>query len=218
MLTSPCEPTLVHGEGRLSRKRSTRAFARNRKVSLAQVHDRQATNLPDNAQVRVVTVDDPYEPGAKITALASLRGDPLGRLHERDQLRSPQERIDDAKRGRNTGTARYEAGRWYQKRLELAEVGSVKAMDTTKEPVDGGGMTAEPITERQRRACKELDLADKKLGIHGKLIARAILGDRCSLKQVAVRFGLNTGERAVSYLGARFREILETLAKVSGNA
>ena len=53
---------------------------------LRKVHDRRASNLPANAMVRVVTVDDPYEASAKIAAVASLRDDPLGRLRARRQI------------------------------------------------------------------------------------------------------------------------------------
>jgi hypothetical protein len=50
---------------------------------LVKVHDRRSHDLPLNAEVAPVEVDDPLalEPGDKIVALRSIRNDPLGRLH-----------------------------------------------------------------------------------------------------------------------------------------
>ena len=47
----------------------------------AKVHDRRSRDLPRNAEVAAVEVDDPLalEPGDKIVTLRSIRNDPLGR-------------------------------------------------------------------------------------------------------------------------------------------
>src|ERR1700742_2797622 len=97
----------------------------------ATAHDRRAQDLPYNAEVATVEVDDPLalEPGDKVLALRSIRNDPLGRLHSHRQ-------IDDAQ---------LQAGRAFQGDWEKAERGP-RALDTTREYVDGG-MWREPITE-----------------------------------------------------------------------
>src|SRR5437868_8808650 len=106
---------------------------KRRKVSVAEMPmatdrpgpvDRRANDLLRNAQVIAVEVDDPYalEPGDKVLAFRSLRDDPIERLHCRGM-------IDDAQR---------DAGRAYRDDLQLAEIGGARAIDPSKEAVDGG--------------------------------------------------------------------------------
>ena len=86
-------------------------------------------------------VADPYSTtGGKIAVTASLRDDPLGKLYARRQ-------IDDAQ---------YRVGLMLTEFFELAEIGSVQAVDPAKEPVDGRGAYVEPISDRQRRAVRQL--------------------------------------------------------------
>src|SRR5882724_12293132 len=102
----------------------------------AKVHDRRSQDLPRNAEVAAVEVDNPLalEPGEKIVTLRSIRNDPLARLHSHRQIDEVQ----------------YQSGRAFQNDWEKAERGP-RAVDPTREYVDGG-RTPEPITEGQRRA------------------------------------------------------------------
>jgi hypothetical protein len=52
---------------------------RNKPHHPAKVHDRRSRDLPRNAEVAAVEVDDPFglEPGDKIVTLRSIRNDPL---------------------------------------------------------------------------------------------------------------------------------------------
>jgi hypothetical protein len=60
----------------------------------AKVHDRRSQDLPRNAEVAAVEVDDPLglEPGDKIVTLRSIRNDPLARLHSHHQIDEAQYR------------------------------------------------------------------------------------------------------------------------------
>lgn len=171
-----------------------------------QVHDRMARELPENASVRVVEVSDPYEVGATIAVVASLRDDPLGRLHDRRQ-------IDDAQ---------YAAGRHYQALCEAAEVSGVRAMDTTKEPVDGRGATSFPFTDRQLRAMKELAAMSQAIrgrhGTDGEALVSAVLVHRMFLGQVIESRGVPISDRALRNFGWYLRQCLETLAIALGYA
>src|SRR5213080_2454931 len=111
---------------------------RNKSYRLTKVHDRRSRDLPRNAEVTAIEVDDPLalEPGEKIVALRSIRNDPLARLHSHRQ-------IDEA---------RYQAGRAFQSDWEKAERGP-RAVHPTGEYVDGG-QRREPITEGQRKAVR----------------------------------------------------------------
>src|SRR3954465_11506205 len=95
---------------------------RSKSIRISKSHDRRAHDLPRNAEVIAVEIDDPLalEPGEKIVVLRSVRNDPLGRLHAHHQ-------IDDAQ---------YRGGRAFQNDWERAERGP-QAIDPAREYVDG---------------------------------------------------------------------------------
>src|SRR5690349_23402119 len=111
-------------------------LTRRRPLRAASIHDRRSRDLPLNAEVAPIEVDDPLalEPGEKIVALRSIRNDPLGRLHSHRQ-------IDEAQ---------YRGGRAFQNDWEKAERGP-QAVDPTREYVDGV-QKREPVTEGKRKA------------------------------------------------------------------
>ena len=162
-----------------------------------KIHDRRTTDKLKDAQLAPQEVDDPFEPGAKIIVMRSIRNDPLAALHARNQ-------IDDAQ---------YHGGRAFQRDFETAERGPC-AIDPSKEAVDGGRVP-EPITDDQRMAVERLGRADRELGQHGAAIARAILIHGMTIAQLGASRGTTT-EPELKYLGARFRECLDCLAEVYG--
>src|SRR2546421_10833626 len=89
---------------------------RNKSYRLTKVHDRRSRDLPLNAEVAAIEVDDSLalEPGEKIVALRSIRKDPLVRLHSHRQ-------IDEAQ---------YQGGRAFQNDWVKAESGP-QAFDST---------------------------------------------------------------------------------------
>ena len=174
---------------------------RNRQHKAQKVHDRRSKDLPRNAEVAAVEVDDPLalEPGEKIVALRSLRNDPLGRLHSHRQ-------IDEAQ---------YQSGRAFQDDWEKAERGP-RAVDPTREYVDGG-QKREPITESQRKAVLRLNRAERELGADGSALVHDILVHGLTMEQVGERRGLRT-QRWKDYLSRRFCECLDRLALIYGFA
>ncbi|MCA6121943.1 hypothetical protein J6500_08535 [Bradyrhizobium sp. WSM 1704] len=174
--------------------------ARGRKpYDPAKVHDRRAQDLPYNAEVATVEVDDPLalERGEKIVALRSVRCDPLGRLHAHRQ-------IDDTQ---------YRSGRIFQDDWEKAERGP-RAVDTTREYVDGGQLR-EPITEGQREASLRLNRAEHELGTDGSMLVHDVLILGMTMEQVGERRGLRT-QRWQDYFARRFKECLDRLALMYG--
>jgi hypothetical protein len=163
------------------------------------VHDRRAReeDLLRNAKVALIDVEDPWEPGTKISVLRSLRNDPLAQLHARRA-------IDDAQ---------YEGGRAFQADWEKAERGP-RAIDPAKEYVDGG-LPAEPIHDGQRAAIARLNRAVGQLGAVGISLTHDVLVDGLNWEEVARRRGM-AGEMWQKYFSRRFRECLETLAVVYG--
>jgi Domain of unknown function (DUF6456) len=167
----------------------------------AKVHDRRSQDLPRNAEVATIEVDDPLglEPGDKIVTLRSIRNDPLARLHSHHQ-------IDDAQ---------YRAGRAFQHDWERAERGP-RAVDPTREYVDGG-QAREPITEGQRKAVLRLNRAERELGADGAALVHEVLILGITMEQVGLRRGLRT-QRWKDYFARRICECLDRLTLMYGFA
>ncbi len=174
---------------------------RNKSYRPAKIHDRRSRDLPRNAEVAEVEVDNPLalEPGEKIVALRSIRNDPLGRLHSHRQ-------IDEAQ---------YQCGRAFQNDWERAERGP-QAVDPTREYVDGAG-TREPVTEAQRKAVLRLNRVERELGADGAALVREVLIQGMTMEQIGHRRGLRT-QRWNDYFARRFRECLDRLALIYGFA
>jgi hypothetical protein len=170
-----------------------------KKPQSEKVHDRRAEITAIQAQGTVAAVvADPYsEIGETITVLRATRDDPLAGMLARGSI----------------DLAQYAAGREWQRYWEDAQIGAVRAIDPTREPVDGKGPQRSPYTEKQREAMSELRSVMAKLGYEGNRLVRDILGDRMPLELAAQHRG-----RSRKYIGLRFRETLETMAKVWGFA
>ena len=164
-----------------------------------KVHDRQSTDLLRNAQVAVIVVDDPYEAGAKISTVRSLRNDPLAGLHARKS-------IDEAQ---------YQGGRAFQHDFEAIQAGP-QAIDASQPYVDRS-FRHRSMSDAFSGAMARLKLADKELGQLGASLTRDVLIHGMSIQQIGVARGTG-GEIELKYLGRRFRECLDCLALVYGFA
>jgi hypothetical protein len=174
---------------------------RKKSHRLAKIHDRRSRDLPRNAEVASVEIDDPLalEPGEKIVALRSIRNDPLGRLHSHHQ-------IDEAQ---------YRGGRAFQGDWERAERGP-QAVDPSREYVDGV-QPREAVTEGQRKAVVRLNRAERQLGADGSALVHDVLVNGMTMEQVGQRRGL-TSQRWRDYFARRFCECLDRLALIYGFA
>ena len=183
------------------RKRRPRKSVTLATTNSGAPHDRRATDLPFNARVAAVVADDPYETGAKLTVLRSLRDDPLAAMHNAKQI----------------DQAQFIAGRHWQRAFELIEAGGVGALDPTRERVDAGGIAQATISDAQIRAFDDLTKAMTALGLEGESLIRDFLGRGWTLRDIAARRGMHS-ERERGYLGFRLRECLDTLAVEFGYA
>jgi hypothetical protein len=174
---------------------------RNRSYRLSKIHDRRSRDLPRDAQVAEVEVDDPMalEQGEKIVALRPIRNDLLGRLHSHRQ-------IDEAQ---------YQGGRAFQNDWERAVRGP-QAVDPAREYVDGV-QTREPVIETQRKAVLRLNRAERELGADGAALVHDVLIHGMTMEQVGQRRGLHS-QRWNDYFSRRLRECLDRLALVYGFA
>jgi hypothetical protein len=181
----------------ITRRRKSKPYDPSRPV----IHDRKATDLIRNIHTAPDLVPDPYQdpdkpPNQMIAVIRQFRDDPLGRLRIRKQITEPQ----------------YQAGRAFQADWEIAERGP-QATDPSKEYVDGG-LPAEPITERGRKAIQRLIRAKKELGTQGSKIACSFLIHGSGYKHLVSLYCLLQGERSETAMGHRIREILTTLESV----
>lgn len=174
---------------------------RNKSYKLTQIYDRRSREVPFNAEVAEVEVDNPLalDPGEKIVAIRSIRSDPLGRLHAHHQ-------IDEAQ---------YRGGRAFQNDWERAERG-LQAMDPTREYVDGA-RTREPVTESQRQAVLRLNRIERELGTDGAALVHDALVLGLTMDQIGQRRAVRT-QRWNDYFARRFRECLDRLALIYGFA
>lgn len=174
---------------------------RNKSYKLTGIYDRRSREMPFNADVAEVEVDNPLalDPGEKIVAMRSIRSDPLGRLHAHHQ-------IDEAQ---------YRGGRAFQNDWERAERGP-QAVDTTREYVDGTG-TREPVTESQRQAVLRLNRVERELGTDGAALVHDVLVLGLTMDQIGERRAVRT-QRWNDYFARRFRECLDRLALIYGFA
>src|SRR5262249_32979030 len=147
--------------------------------------------------VELIDDDDPANKGLKLTRARNLRDDPLAEMHSRGN-------ITDIK---------FHAGRTWQYWHERAEIGPVRAIDPSKEVVDGGRFH-EPDTQKQGQARKELHRANQCLGTYTAYVIRMVLGERKTLRTIALESRLPEGERQRLY--ARFQNGLDDLAKLWG--
>ncbi|MCK1723342.1 hypothetical protein [Bradyrhizobium sp. 141] len=174
---------------------------RNKSYKLTQIYDRRSRELPFNAEVAEVEVDNPLalDSGEKIVAIRSIRSDPLGRLQAHHQ-------IDEAQ---------YRGGRAFQNDWERAERGP-QAMDPTREYVDGA-RTREPVTESQRQAVLRLNRVERELGTDGAALVHDVLILGLTMDQIGERRAVRT-QRWNDYFARRFRECLDRLALLYGFA
>jgi hypothetical protein len=157
-------------------------------------------------EVAEVVADNPYYgPAAPseqrtIRAVRSLR-DPLARLHH-------TRRIDEAE---------YRAGRALQRLLETAEVGKLRALDTTRQRVDGGSHMPEVLGERQLRALKALAAIGPLLGKGGSALVTAVLMHGLMPEAYAARLDRRSRDD-VRATGRHFKWQLALLARHFGLA
>lgn len=158
------------------------------------VHDRRAVEIPFGAIVATREVPDPYAPAERIVAATMIRDDPLGHMYDRGQIMVFQ----------------FHAGRHWQWLWETTEIGGLKAMDTTKEPVDGGRMP-DLVTDQNIEASRQVGRLSRALGPYGRDLVIDVLAHRMFIRQAAAARGLHS-QRCMDYLARRFRECLDTLA------
>lgn len=165
-----------------------------------KIYDRMTADLPINARVAIAIVQDPYAAGEKIKVLRSTRDDPLAGLHAREQIKDHQ----------------LAAGRKLQEYFEGGQIGYIKAIDPTKEAVDGGRIP-EPITDKQIKALRRLDEVHKWIGNDSYAMLYTVLGKRMTLKDAAAYHGYVTA-REIDYFARRIKDSLESLAVLWGLA
>ena len=143
-------------------------------------------------EVGARVVDDPYEPGNKITVPWNVRHDPLARMLARGE-------IDEAQ---------YRAGEDLRACVERLGGSGAPAVDTTKEAVDGGRVYG-GISESTMKAAKKLRQAQMVLGWQSYRLVRAVVCDGLNGSLIAQQSSARVDRKAVQ---VQVRHGLEQLA------
>lgn len=161
------------------------------------------TNNEKSTKSDSLVVDDPYErinpetgKRPRVRVAANLRDDRLGYMKARRQISESQ----------------FAAGRKFQLIHEQTLIGRIRAIDPTRDRVDGGRLP-EAINDQQMTASREYDKARDRLGVEGHLLVVAVLLEGKSLEQLATEaVGHKANWYHVKKLSRRFRECLDSLA------
>ena len=164
-----------------------------------------------------IEVDNPfYHPDAsehrRIRAVRTLRDDPLGQMHDRRQINEAQ----------------YQAGREWQRNYERARIGYIQGPATQREagtealryaePVWGSRKLPAGVTDAQMAAYDKLKAWKAALGSDGYWLIHTVLANKRSLREAANMKHVYVNEATLKYVGRRFRESLDCLARVMGYA
>jgi hypothetical protein len=174
---------------RISQKRSAYLDSKIKRVENGNV-------VPFGKKLARRVVEDPYS-GVLQTSVANVRADVLGLLLARDRIKHHH----------------FKAGRDLEDAFERASVSGVKAMDFSREPVDGGTGFSDPYNDAKRCAGNFVAHAKRTLGESAFRLLEWLLRDRHGIEQVAGALGCD--RRSVI---ARLKEALERLATATGNA
>lgn len=169
---------------------------RKKPVTLAQQYPQALLSPAD--------VDDPYEPGAKLRVIRNLREHPIATLHHNGRI-SESQRI---------------AAELFRSKYELSVLGAAKAIDYTKERVDGGKLS-EPLSERSQEAFQWLNNVARypSIGKVGFSILVAICGEGKGIAETAKTWSgahVVAGSRGQGFILGRLIEALEGLIEHCG--
>lgn len=167
-------------------------------IGTVRLVDRTAVEPNPKLDPVIVLTEGPD--GQRAEHYRARRNDPLAQLLARHQ-------IDEVE---------YIAGRQWQGAYERAELGGARAIDTTKEYVDGGSFP-DPLSNSMAKALGDLRLAARAMGPHSESIVHDVLVRGWTYSQIAAVRGVDDEAHRREY-GRVFREALKVLSVVFGLA
>lgn len=147
--------------------------------------------------------DHPEGPGnvRNIPAITNVRESPLAFMYCNK----------DRHGNRGIDEAQLAAGSYFRELYETTAGATIQAIDTTKEPVDGGKIS-DGLTDKRFRAAKELEAARLKLGDTGYRLVEQVCGECKWLNQI------EPTKHYQRLASDRLKDCLETLAIFWGMA
>lgn len=99
----------------------------------------------------------------------------------------------------------------FRRLYEMCGGAGARAIDFTKEPVDGGGYI-DPISDRRMDAAKELMQVQHRLGRSGYDLVERVCGQLFFIKQVAAQYRNSSSKRYETKLANQLKDCLDVLA------
>jgi hypothetical protein len=162
---------------------------------IRRVENNSVTNVVPFRKLAHRVVQDPYT-GERQSSLVNNRGDLLGAMRAKRVLKHDWQLA---------------VARHIEQAFERSQVGGVKAMDFSREPVDGGQIARDGYHDGHKRAYETLAKARQALGADTYKLIETVLRDRHSLTDVASMTG-----HPYELVRERFRTALTTLAETFG--
>lgn len=170
----------------------------NMEMNVAQ----DTSGMPDFEMVDRNVADPHFDPATSakkqadmVTAQVNIRESSIAQMRARDQ-------IDEAQ---TVAADRFRAV------FERAGLAGVKAMDTTRERVDGGRMHGN-LSDTRLDAARELSVLARELGKIGYPVCVLICGERLAIREMARRMlGRPAKKRELDYYGRLLRDHLDIL-------
>lgn len=164
--------------------------------------ERATEGIPDFELVECNVADPDFNPATSakkqadtVTVQVNIRESSITQMRARDQ-------IDEAQK---VAADRFRAV------FERAGLAGVKAMDTTRERVDGGRMQGN-LSDTRLDAARELSVLARELGKIGYPVCVLICGERLAIREMARRMlGRPAKKRELDYYGRLLRDHLDIL-------
>lgn len=142
-------------------------------------------------------VSDPWEPGRTIIVPVNTRESPIEHMWSRGRLDRTQ----------------YEACGRFRDLYEKSMISPLRGMNPMKEPVDGGGEMASPISDVAVSAQRILAHASARIGKDKFALLVAIVGEGATIQSVSVIHPRLKGNYAIGHTSGKLLEAIDDLVR-----
>ncbi len=186
--------------------------AKRRKAKAKTIATVRAKPMKHAELIDAITVDNPAEHAERtvnpyVTAIRTLRDDPIGHMHARGHLGALHP--PDVKAA--VADARLKRARLFQETWEASGRGMLRSPDFTSAGGGSDPTKRSGINDRQRRAAEQLRRWLSLLGKSGFDLLELVLIEKCELVEAARRRHGPVSKAIITFTGHRLKECLDGL-------